>query len=189
MFWTTIFLLQTSLSLACTCIYGGEFAENSARYRGVVRAKVIKYGRHHKEDIYKSIIVEVTDVVKGEFNHSKIKLIGDLGHHCREYAKAKKYQIGKEFLFVIGNNKKVQTLYGCGESSILIDGNTVKGYQLVGGSFKPYSMSLKTLTNKMKAEEIKYQTLREKRKKFENRYRPTIGEKILNTLREYFIWF
>lgn len=162
LFWATILLFQASASLACSCIYGGEFAKNSRFYDGVVRAKVIEYGQRHRgEAVYKSMIVEVTDVIKGTFNHTELELMGDLGYQCREYVDSRKFGIGKEFLFVIRNEEAVQELAGCGESSILVDGDTINGYKLTGDGYKPYSMSLDAMIEKMKVEAIKYEKLQQ----------------------------
>ncbi len=170
-FWTIILSLQSSASFACTCFYGGEFAKNATRYQGVIRAKVIGYGDNHDlidihnnapvQNLYKSIIVEVTDVIKGKLNYSKLELMGDRGADCREYADSRKYGIGKEFLFVIRNEEQVQELAGCGESSILVDNDTVKGYRFTNGGYETYSMSVDALVKEMKIEAIKYEKIKQ----------------------------
>ena len=170
-FWTIILSLQSSASFACSCLDGGEFAKNSTRYQGVVRAKVIGYGDKHDlidihnnrsvPNLYKSIIVEVTAIIKGKLNHSKLELMGDRGADCREYADSRKYGIGKEFLFVISNEEQVQELAGCGESSILIDNDTVKGYRLTNNKYEAYSMSVDALIKEMKIEAIKYEKIKQ----------------------------
>ncbi|GAB4541948.1 MAG: hypothetical protein Tsb0014_34220 [Pleurocapsa sp.] len=158
---TTILLFQASESLACSCFYHGEFARNSIFHEGVIRAKVVKYGQKYHDTIFKTMTVEITNVIKGDFNHSTLEFIGDLGGSCREYISSNKFGIGQEFLFVIGDREKVQELAGCGESSILVDDDTVKGYKLTSNGYESYSMSLDAMIKEMKIEAIKYEKLQQ----------------------------
>ena len=83
-----------------------ESAKYSTRYQGVVRAKVKKYVEKTGDIKYKGMVVKVTDVIKGKFNHSELKFMGETFYGSNfplENIDLRKFKIGQEFLFVIRN--------------------------------------------------------------------------------------
>ena len=118
-------------SHACTCIYGGEFSKYS-KEQTVIKGKVESYGPKlsHGQNLYETMTVSVGKVVQGSFSYPTIELIGDPGHLCLTYVDDETYPLGSEHLFIVLPEEKKQGLAGCGEVSVLIDGNVVKGRKL-----------------------------------------------------------
>jgi len=133
-----------SVSMACSCTYGGKFSEYSSKSKGVIRAKIKSYGPRlpHGETLYESMVVEVIEVIKGKYKNHKLTLLGDPGFLCRDYVNAKRFGIESEHLFSLANEKTTQPLGGCGESSVVIKGNIIEGNELIEDVYKPYTMSV-----------------------------------------------
>ncbi len=137
-------LTFSSPSFACSCSYAGNFKQYTAGDSGVVRATVIEYGPRlsHGQTLYESMRIEVTEVVKGEYNNKHLTLLGDPGHLCRDYIDSKRFGIGSEHLISISSEDTTQPLGGCGESSVAIKDGQVVGVELKNNQLIDYSMSL-----------------------------------------------
>ena len=95
------------------------------------------------------MVVEVINVIRGNFNHSQLKLIGsDYSFNCLDVIDFQRFKIGQEFLFLINNEEEVQELYDCGEYSVLIENNIVKSYRFSEG-YEIYYISLEDMLEKM----------------------------------------
>lgn len=128
---STALFLSSEYSHACSCFYVGEFSEYS-KEQTVVRGKVESYGPKlsHGEGLYETMTVSIDKLVKGSFSYPTIEFIGDPGHLCLTYVDSDTYSIGSEHLFTVLSNDRKQGLGGCGEVSVLIAGNTVRGRKL-----------------------------------------------------------
>lgn len=131
--------------MACSCLYQGEFKEYATKRDGVIRARIMSYGSKlsHGETLYESMIVEVTDVIKGNYSKSSLTFLGDPGHLCRAYVNSKRFTLGSEHLFsIVSSEKDSQPLGGCGESSVAIKGESVEGYKQTKDGYKAYSLKI-----------------------------------------------
>ena len=128
---STVLFLSSEFSHACTCPYRGEFSEYS-KEQTVIRGKVESYGPKlgHGEILYETMTVSIDRLVQGSFRHPRIEFVGDPGHLCLTYVDSDTYAIGSEHLFTVFSKDEKQGLGGCGEVSVSIVGNTVKGRKL-----------------------------------------------------------
>ena len=157
---TTILLFQAQTTSACSCFIGDDFVENSRLYENIIRAKVIEYGEQLEKapyESYDSMVVELTNIIRGNFNHSQLKLIGsDYSFDCLDVIDYQRFKIGQEFLFLINSDEEVQELYDCGEYSVLIENNIVKSYRFSEEGYEVYSTNLEKMLEKM---EVKYEEI------------------------------
>ena len=146
----TIFFSNTSI--ACSCLYAGKFSDYVAGDKGVVRATNMKYGPKlsHGGTLYESMFVEVTDVIKGEYNSKELTLLGDPGHLCRDYVNSMRFKIGSEHLISISSEEAIQPLGGCGESSVVIKDGKVEGVERKDNKNNKYSIDLNDLIKLLK---------------------------------------
>lgn len=143
--WFTFF---TSSAMACSCMYQGEFKEYATKRDGIIRARINSYGSKlsHGETLYESMIVEVTDVIKGNYSNSSLIFLGDPGYLCRAYVNSEQFTIGSEHLFsIFSSEKDSQPLGGCGESSVVIKGDYVEGYKQTNDGCKSYRLKIADL--------------------------------------------
>ena len=121
----------------------GKFQVFAQSHPIVVRGTISKHGDALRinPEYFKDMTIAVTDVVKGDFPHTSFEFYGDTGMSCLRYITADDYPIGSEHLFILSDNSAVQPLMVCGESSVLIQGNTVVGRE----SFEKYTMKLDEL--------------------------------------------
>ena len=130
-------LLSSSYAIACSCIYGGKFQTYSSSNPVVIRGKVLSYGPELRSNdrYFETMTIEISDVVKGNIQHSRIELQGDTGMSCFKYISSSAYPIGSEHLFSLSSSEQRQPLWGCGESSIRINGSVAEGVDGNDGSF------------------------------------------------------
>jgi hypothetical protein len=128
---STLLFLSLENSHACTCSYQGAFLEYS-KEQTVIRGKVESLGPKltHGENFYETMTVSIDKIVQGTFEHPIIEFEGDPGHLCLTYVDSDTYAIGSEHLFTVFSKDKKQGLGGCGEVSVSIFGNNVKGRKL-----------------------------------------------------------
>lgn len=128
-------VFSSSYAVACSCMYGGKFQDYSASYPVVVRGTVLSYGAQLRtnERYFETVTIEVSDVVKGTVQHSRVELQGDTGMSCFRYISSAAFPIGSEHLFSLSNSEQRQPLWGCGESSVRVRGSVVEGVDGNGG--------------------------------------------------------
>lgn len=146
-----MFYAQTSF--ACKCEYRGKFSEYTAdKETSIVRAKITSYGPKlpHGDTLHESMSVEVLDVIKGKYIHQELYLLGDPGYMCRDYVNSTRFQIGSEHIFALFSEKMVQPLGGCGESSVAINEDKVKGMFWENNIVVPYTIDLETFIDSLK---------------------------------------
>mgnify|MGYP000544723601 CR=1 FL=1 len=139
--------------LACKCMYRGKFSKYTASTdMGIVRAKITSYGPKlpHGTTLHESMAVEVIAVIKGNYIHRELHLLGDPGNRCRDYVNSDRFQIGSEHFFAISGEKMVQPLGGCGESSVVINDNIIKGMFWENNKAVPYTIDLETFMESLK---------------------------------------
>ena len=126
---TAIIAFYSSYVMACTCMYGGEFREYSQANPVIVKAKVSSYGERLRNNgsYFETMTVEVIEVIKGSIEHAQIELQGDTGMSCFRYISSGVYPISSEHLFSLSNIESTQPLWGCGESSVRIEGSFAEG--------------------------------------------------------------
>jgi len=139
-----IVLCFPSLSMACSCAYAGKFIEYTSGGNGVIRAKIKGYGSRlsHGETLYESMIVEVTEVIKGNYTGRELTFLGDPGHLCRAYVNSERFEVGSEHFISIFNDKSTQPLGGCGESSVIIKGDMI---ELTNNGYRLYTLKVPDL--------------------------------------------
>lgn len=133
------FLLSPLTTMACSCIYGGVFAEYSTAAETIVRATITGYGPELSsiDNYYETMRVEVNDVIKGDLSQKVITIYGDTGMSCLSYITAEKYPLGSEHLIALPDNSDFQPLgapippKGCGEASVRVNGDQVEGVDLL----------------------------------------------------------
>lgn len=128
---STFLFLSLESSHACSCPYQGAFPEYS-KGQTVIRGKVESLGQKltHGENLYETMTVSIDKIIQGTFEHPIIEFEGDPGHLCLTYVDSDTYAIGSEHLFTVFSKDKKQGLGGCGEVSVSIVGNNVKGRKL-----------------------------------------------------------
>jgi len=99
--------------------------------RSVVKATVKRYGLGRALNWglgFTSMTVKVTEVIRGPFVHSELTLTGDDGGlSLSAPITEEQYPIGSEHYFSLSADTKIQPLDSCGESSVLIKGDTIEG--------------------------------------------------------------
>ncbi len=147
-----IALCLPNLSMACSCAYAGKFIEYTSGGKGVIRAKVKGYGPRlsHGETLYESMMVEVTEVIKGNFTGRELTLLGDPGHLCRAYVNSERFEVGSEHFISLFNDKPTQPLGGCGESSVIIKGDLIVGRELTDNGYRLYTLKVPALIKLLK---------------------------------------
>ena len=142
-----IFCFLPSTTFACSCVWGGKFSQIAKKSEVVVHARIKNFGSRlsHGETLHENMVVEVIDVIKGSYQGTSLKLLGDPGHLCRAYVDTSRFKIGDEHLFALRNEESTQPLVGCGESAILIEHDLAVGYELGESEFKQYTIPLENL--------------------------------------------
>lgn len=143
----TVIALSSSYAMACTCMYGGKFEIYSSSNPVIVRGTILSYGAKLRTNdrYFETVTIEISDIVKGNFQHSRVELQGDTGMSCFKYISSAAYPIGSEHLFSLSSNEPLQPLWGCGESSVQISGSVAEGIDGNGGGF--YKIDLNELIN------------------------------------------
>ena len=146
------FVFSSQTTFACSCMYAGKFIEYTSN-GGIVRANVKELGSKlsHGDTLYESMTVEVSEVIKGQYNKKEITFLGDPGHLCRAYVDSERFKIGSEHLISISNNDPIQPLGGCGESAVVIKDGKVQGVEIIDKRYESYSIDLKDYLKMLKA--------------------------------------
>ena len=145
--------LSISEATACSCASKGSFVEYAKQSEGVIRARIVSYGKKlsHGETLFESMSVEIIAVLKGRLQFESIQLMGDPGHLCRDYVDSRIFVVGKEFLIALHGDEAVQPFGGCGEAWIELAGGVAKGVHWEDGEQRKYSLQLDDLLKVLKA--------------------------------------
>ena len=156
---TTLFLLITSFSFACDCEWSGNFIYSSKFTELIVKGKVVEklynfedkkvinesnisefeeYIFKKNQDFYKSIKVEIIEIIKGEEKRKIIEIFGTDGSDCR--AGIDDFEKDRIYIFSMfktrkseynqpNENEKNYHINGCSENTLefLIKTNEVYG--------------------------------------------------------------
>ena len=149
-----IVALSAGEATACSCAWRGKFVDYAKHSEGVIRARIVGYGRKlsHGETLFDRMSVEIVAVLKGNLPFESIQLMGDPGHLCRDYVDSRTFVIGSEFLIALRSNEAVQPFGGCGEAWLKLDGGVVRGVDWASGEPREYSMPLDDLLNALETD-------------------------------------
>lgn len=150
-----IALCFPGISMACSCVYVGEFIKYTSGGHGVIHARIKSYGPRlaHGNTLHESMTVEVVEVIRGNYTGEELVLLGDPGHLCRAYVDSGRFEVGSEHLISIAGEEAIQPLGGCGESSVIIKGDFVEGVELTDSGFEPYTLKIRDLLNLLAAQQ------------------------------------
>lgn len=150
-----IFIVVAALSfgssVACTCLYMGSFEEFVQEHPIVVRGTVQGHGEQlrNRSSYFETMSIAVSGTIKGYFPHSEFEFIGDTGMSCLRYITSEDYPIGSEHFFILESEEPIQPLMVCGEASVRIMGDIVKGHSLHGG-YSTYEKDLDEFLEKIR---------------------------------------
>jgi hypothetical protein len=149
---TIIIAISCSAALACSCASKGNFIEYASKSEGVIRARIVSYGKRlsHGETLFESMSVEVVAVVKGRLQFESIVLMGDVGFLCRESVNSRNFVIGREYLIALHGDEAVQPFGGCGEAWLEIDDGVAVGHTWTEEGQQKYSLPLQDLLKSLK---------------------------------------
>lgn len=142
---------------ACSCAFSNEsFVQLAQESQLVIRGKVLAYN-WPAFDLAKqgrpiSMTVEVKEVFKGSVRLSQITVWGDNGIQCRPYVT--QFPIGTEWIWALSSGPSERSELSisiCGEYSLSVQGNQVKGRIINGNeTAKPQILSIPELRQRLK---------------------------------------
>ena len=123
---------------ACSCNYQGDM-ETYSQGKTVIKATIIAYGPRlkHGETLHEDMMVEIIQVIKGEYTAKRLKLLGDPGWMCRGYIDSERFPLGSTHLFMTYGNETEQALIGCGESTVRVKGGKITTTKMI--DYEPFS--------------------------------------------------
>ena len=145
--------LWTVEAIACSCASRGDFIQYAQGSERVITARVVSLGAKlsHGETLHASMTIEVLAALKGKLSVESIELLGDPGFLCRDYVDSRIFVVGREFVIALHGDEAVQPFGGCGEAWLELLGDLAKGYKLVDGKSRPYTIELDDLANRINA--------------------------------------
>ncbi len=69
---------------------------------------------------------------------------------CLRYITLDDYPVGSEHLFILTNDESLQPLLVCGESSLLINGDTVQGHVRDDSEYRTYELGYDELLERVR---------------------------------------
>ena len=115
---SSLFFLYSLPALACSCVWAGKFSDVSQNTPLIVRGRVQHYGPAlpHGENLYENMTIDIVDIVRGQYEHQTLKILGDPGYLCRPYISSSTFPVEGEFLFALQQpQQQTVPLSGCGE--------------------------------------------------------------------------
>lgn len=139
-------------SYACSCVSAGVFEVFAEQHPIIVRGTVLQHGERLpiNSDYFRTMTIGVSNTLKGDFPHSTFEFYGDTGMSCLRYITLDDYPIGSEHLFILASDEALQPLMVCGESSLLINGDTVQGQVRDGNGYRTYEIDLNELLDRVR---------------------------------------
>lgn len=133
--------------MACSCAHMGIFHEYAGLHPIVIRGTVVGYGSTLRinENYFGTMVVAVDEVIKGSLTFKAVEFYGDTGMSCLRYISEDQYPPGSEHLFILQADTERQPLLGCGEVSVVIDGDRIIGSSPGTGGYSAYEMALEDL--------------------------------------------
>lgn len=141
-----------SSSIACTCMFAGIFEEFAAQHPIVVRGTVYQHGEKlpNNSNYFRTMTIVVSGTIKGNFPHTAFEFYGDTGMSCLRYITPDDYPIGSEHLFILESEESYQPLMVCGESSLLIHGDTAQGHVRDASGYHTYELEINDLLERLR---------------------------------------
>lgn len=144
--------LSFSSALACTCFYAGTFEVFAKQHPIIVRGVVESYGAELPTNagFFKTMKVSVSDTIKGSFSHSTFEFFGDTGMSCLRYITRQDFPIGSEHFFLLEDDDTSQPLMSCGEASVAIHGDSIRGNVIGENEYIDYEMGVEEFIKKVR---------------------------------------
>lgn len=144
--------VYVSSGFACTCMFAGIFEEFAEQHPIIVRGTVYQHGEilPNNSDYFKTMTIVVSETIKGSFPHTAFEFYGDTGMSCLRYITLDDYPIGSEHLFILESEESLQPLMVCGESSLLIQGDTVQGHVRDASGYHTYELDINELLERVR---------------------------------------
>lgn len=139
-------------SYACSCAPGGGFEVFAEQHPVIVRGTVLQHDERlpNNSDYFRTMTISVSNTLKGDFPHSTFEFYGDTGMACLRYITLDDYPVGSEHLFILASDDALQPLMVCGESSLLINGDTVQGRSRDTNGYGTYEIDLNELLDRVR---------------------------------------
>ena len=140
-----------TIALACTCFYQGEFIEYSRSHPIVIKGRVAFHGQQlrNRENTFTSMLIEVSEVIKGSLDERTVELEGDRGMSCLQYITAEQFPIDSEHLFLLSSAQPVQGLGVCGETSVRVNNGIVEGMSRTSQGMQSYELPLEDVIERI----------------------------------------
>lgn len=141
-----------SSSYACSCAPAGVFEVFAEQHPFIVRGTVLQHGEKlpNNSGYFRTMTIGVSNTLKGNFPHSTFEFYGDTGMSCLRYITLDDYPVGSEHLFILASDEVLQPLMVCGESSLLINGDTVQGQRRDANGDPTYEIDLSELLDSLR---------------------------------------
>lgn len=139
-------------SYACSCAPGGVFEVFAEQHPVIVRGTVLQHGERlpNNSGYFRTMTIGVSNTLKGNFPHSVFEFYGDTGMSCLRYITLDDYPVGSEHLFILASDETLQPLMVCGESSLLINGDTVQGLRRDANGDPTYEIDINELLDRVR---------------------------------------
>lgn len=148
--------LPNSAIHACSCIWGGPFADVAAESELVLKGKILGYGPvldvnfESPATVYESMTIQVTEVIHGKYKSKTLVVLGDRGIDCRPYITQSRFPKKSDILLALRTPKKdVVPLSSCGEYSIQLKREDAIGKKWIDLKQVSYTVPLEELLAKI----------------------------------------
>ncbi|MGJ8690490.1 MAG: hypothetical protein ACSHXZ_13335 [Gammaproteobacteria bacterium] len=145
-------VLSMGTSFACMCFFSGIFEDYADQHPIVIRGTVTQHGEelpNISTGYFRTMKIDVSGTIKGSFPHTTFEFYGDTGMSCLRYISLRDFPVGSEHLFILRSDESLQPLMSCGESSLLILGDTVQGYVQEASGYNTYELGLEELIGRL----------------------------------------
>lgn len=147
-----IVALSVNTASATSCIYAGTFEVFAKKHPIIVRAVVDSYGTlvPNHADVFRTMKVTVSETIKGSFPHSTFEFFGDTGMSALRYITRQDFPIGSEHFFLLEDDDLSQPLMVCGEASVAIHGDSIRGNAIGENGYIVYEMGVEEFIQKVR---------------------------------------
>lgn len=138
----SILSASPAVGWACDCERWPLFEKNAPKYEVMVAGEVASYGERRSDGRFRSLTLRNLDLLKGELVESSLVLLGDRGADCRPTIDARRFVVGKTYIFLVPkNNRATQAWDGCGELWVRIENGEVVRQGIGAGMPHEYGMT------------------------------------------------